>query len=716
VAIFLAAFMVLGVVAAPAALAVSVASVDDSTVTEGDGGSIAAVFTVTLSESNGTTTVSYETFPITAVAGSDYTHTTGTLTFGPGETVKSVSVPVLGDLADEANETFALALSSINNGTFQGGDPQGTGTIVDDDDPPSLSIGDAGVTEGNSGTRSVTLDVTLDAPSGRNIAVDFATADGSATFAGGDYHSASGRLVFQTGDTVENITVTVVGDSVVEPDETIAVNLSNPVNATIGDAEGVVTIHNDDSATPPPGAPQISINDAEVTEGNSGTVQTTLTVSLSAASEEFVTVDFTTSPGTATFASGDYHQTSGRLVFAPGETSKTVAITVVGDTIVEADESFFVDLTASTSATIADARGTVTIVNDDSTTTPEPPPPSGALPQLSITDAQVPEGDADETRTSLVVSLSEASTSSVSVDFTTADGTARFVDGDHWATTGRLVFAPGQTSQSVTVTVVGDTLVEPDEVFYVDLSDATNATLSKPRATITIVNDDPTTPPPDGGAPSISISDASVVEGDEGTTVATVVLSLSAASTSPVRVALTTVDGTATFNGADYWRTSGTLVFQAGQTSRSLELTVNGDTIAEENERYFVDLSAPENATISKARSVITIIDDDAPVATSTTLEVRKRSRLIARGQVIPPHPDERMRVVLRKKRNGRFRKIATRRPVLRKALDRDGDGVFESTYRTSFRRPNRGRCLIKAVFPGGAGSARSVARARFSC
>ena len=709
--------MVLGVVVAPAALAVSVASVDDSIVTEGDSGSTAAVFTVTLSESNGTTTVNYETFPITALAGSDYTHTTGTLTFGPSETTKSVSVSVHGDLADEANETFGLGLTSIDNGTFQGGDPQGTGTILDDDDPPSLSIADAGVTEGNSGTRSVTLDVTLDAPSGRNIAVDFATADGSATFAGGDYHSASGRLVFQTGDTVENITVTVVGDTRVEPDETVGVNLSNPVNATLADAQGVVTIHNDDSTTPPPGAPQISINDAQVTEGNSGTVQTTLTVSLSAASEEFVTVDFTTSPGAATFASGDYHQTSGRLVFAPGETSKTVAITVVGDTIVEADETFFVDLSAPTSATIADIRGTVTILNDDSSTTPEPPPPSGALPQLSITDARVPEGDGDETRTSLVVSLSEASTSSVSVNFTTMDGTARFVDGDHWTTTGRLVFAPGQTSQSVTVTVVGDTLVEPDEVFYVDLSDASNATLSKSRATVTIVNDDSTTaPPPGDGIPSISISDVSVVEGDEGTTVATAVLSLSEASTSPARVALNTVDGTATFDGADYWRTSGTLVFQAGQTSRSLELTVNGDTIPEGDERYFVDLSAPENATISKARSVITIVDDEAPASTTTTLRVRKRTRLIARGHVIPPEPDERMRVVLRKKRNGRFRTIARRRPVLGAALDRNGDGVFESAYRTSFRRPNRGRCLIKAVFPGGAGSERSVARVRFRC
>lgn len=717
--LLVAVWMVIGIVAAPAALAVSVASVDDVAVTEGDAGSAAAVFTVTLSESNGTTTVTYETFPITATRDVDYSHREGTLTFGPNDTSETVSVPVLGDVLDEPAESFGLALTRIDNGSFQGGDPEGTATITDDDAAPSLSVADASTTEGNSGTTTVTTTVSLSAPSGRSISVDFATADGTATFSpGGDYHSASGRLVFAPGDTTETITLTVVSDTVVEPDESFLVELFSAVNASIADARGAITILNDDSAQPPPsGATRISIDDARVTEGDSGTTQTSVTVSLSGPSSEFVTVDFATAPGTATFTGADYHRTGGRLAFAPGETSKSVLVTVVGDTAVEPDETFFIDLSAPSNATLTETRGTITIVNDDSTTTPPPPPPSGSVPQLSIADLTVVEGDSDETRVAAVVSLSQPSNSNVAVSFTTADGTARFADADFWQTTGRLVFAPGETSQTIIVTIVGDMLQEPHETFYVDLSAPTNATLGKSRSTITITNDDASATPPPSENPAISISDAVVQEGDGGTTVTTVWLTLSAASSSPVRVSLTTTDGTASFDDADYWRTSGAIVIEPGDISSPLELTINGDTLAEGVETFFVDLSDPENATLDKARAVVTILDDEDPAPTTTSLRIRKRRhRLIARGHVIPPQPDERMRVVLKKKRNGRFRKLDTDRPRLGEALDRNGDGVFESSYRTSFRRPNRGRCLIKAVFPGDAGHERSVARRRFRC
>lgn len=712
-------WLIVGFIGAPAALAVSVASVGDLTVTEGDSGSTAAVFQVTLSESNGTTTVTYETYPITAVAGEDYSHTTGTLTFGPSETSKTVSVPVLGDILDEPNETFGLALTTIDNGTFQGGDPDGIATIVDNDDAPTIAIADAAITEGNSGTKIVTLPVSLSAPSGRTISVDFETADGSATFSGGDYHSASGRLVFAPGDTTETIGLTVVSDTVVEMDETFFVNLFAPVNATIADAQGAVTIVNDDSASDPPpsGTPSISISDAGVTEGNSGTVQTSLTVSLSASSADYITVDFTTTDGTATFADGDYFETSGRLVFEPGETSRSILVTVVGDTAVEDDETFFVDVSAPSNATIADSRGTVTIVNDDTTNPPPPPPPSGTFPQLSIGDATVLEGDDGETRVALVVSLSEASSSDVAVSFATADGTALFSDADFWQTNGRLVFAPGETSRTIVVTIVGDTRVESNEVFYVDLSDPSGATLGKSRSSVTITNDDSSTTPPPSGMPAISISDAIVEEGDGGSVLTTVWLTLSTASADPVSVSLTTVDGTATFEGADYWRTSGTLVFQPGDISRSLELTINGDAVAEGDEQFFVDLFDPVNATLDKERAIVTILDDEAPIATETTLRVvKRRYRTVARGHVVPPQPGERMRVVLRKKSDGRFRTITTRRPVLGEALDRDGDGVFESSYRATFRRQSRGRCLIKAVYLGNQSHGKSVARKRFRC
>ena len=144
---------------------------------------------------------------------------------------------------------------------------------------------------------------------------------------------------------------------------------------------------------------------------------------------------------------------------------------------------------------------------------------------------------------------------------------------------------------------------------------------------------------------------------------------------------------------------------------------VVGDTHAEGDERFHVDLSNPVNAAIADARGTITILDDDSPRETRTTLDVRKApGRLVARGQVVPPQPGERMRVVLKKRKDGRFVTVATRTPELGEALDRDGDGVFESSYRARFDAPRRGICQIRAVFPGTGSHARSVATERFRC
>ena len=715
------AAMALGPAVPARALATPVASVSDASVAEGNAGSTTASFTITLSESEGTTTVTYQTADGNATAGSDYTSISGTVTFGPGEVQKTVTVAVTGDLLDEADETYNFVLTQIDNGTFQGGDPDGVGTIFDDDATPALSIGDATVTEGNSGTATTSVTVSLSAASGRIVTVGFGTVDGTATFSpGADYHQSSGTLVFAPGETSKTVTLTVVSDTTDESDESFFVDLTSPTNATATDARGIVTITDDDAPGqgPPPGntVPTLSVTDAVVTEGNLGTVQTTVAVSLSAASNQDVGVSFATADGSATFADADYHSGGGRLVFSPGETSKTVTLTIVGDTVDEPNESFVVDLSAPVGATIADGHSIVTITDDDATTT-QPPPPSGSVPSISIADADVTEGTGDETNVAATVTLSSASSSQVGVDFATSDGTASFTNGDYWQMSGRLVFAPGETSRTLTATVVGDSSDEENETFFIDLSDPANGTISDGRAQVTITDDDGPTAPPGGTVPAISISDASVTEGNADTTIATLTLSLSVASTRPIAVDVATTDGTAVFEDADYYEGSGRLVFQAGETTQSLQMFVVGDTRPEGDEQFHVDLSNPLNATISDARGTITIRDDDAPTETHTSLALSKRRiRVVASGQVVPPQPGERMRVVLKKRRDGRFVNIAVRRPVLGEALDRDGDGVFESAYDTRFDRPKRGRCLIRAIFPGTAAHARSAATKRFHC
>src|SRR3990170_2760732 len=256
----------------------SVLSINDVTLLEGDSGTANAVFTVTLTPVDlvDTVTVDYTTANDTAIQPGDYILTSGTLTFNPGETSQPISVPVVGDTLDEIDETFFVNLNNPTNATIT--DNQGVGTITDDDLPPTLSINDVALLEGNSGTTNATFTVTLSAVSSKTITVSYATADNTA-IQPGDYTLTSGTLTFNPGDTSQPILVPVVGDTLDEANETFFVNLSNPTNATILDPQGQGTITDDD---PPP----LSINDVAFPEGNSGSTNATFTVTLSAVSRE----------------------------------------------------------------------------------------------------------------------------------------------------------------------------------------------------------------------------------------------------------------------------------------------------------------------------------------------------------------------------------------------------------------------------------------------
>jgi hypothetical protein len=224
---------------------------------------------------------------------------------------------------------------------------------------PDVSIDDVTQNEGDSGTTTSTFTVSLSAPSGLPITVDFATADGTATTADGDYQAVNGTVTFPPGATSQSVVVAVNGDMTFEPDETFFVNLSNPQNATILDGQGVGTILNDDPQ------PRISISDLAEFEGNAGTTDFVLATSLSNPSYQTITVDFATADGSAIVGDNDYVATSGTITFAPGDTSESVTVVVNGDTAVEPDETFFVDLSNPQNATILDGQGVGTILNDD---------------------------------------------------------------------------------------------------------------------------------------------------------------------------------------------------------------------------------------------------------------------------------------------------------------------------------------------------------------
>jgi hypothetical protein len=225
-------------------LSVPVLSVSGASVVEGTGGTASLVFTVTLSPSTGNTvTVNYATGDGTATPGSDYTPVSAMLTFAPGTTTQTVVVPVSGDAIDEADETVALTLSGATNAMI--GTAVAQGTIVDDDGPPSVTINDVTVVEGNTGTGTAVFVVTLSAASGSAVEVDYATVGGSAT-SGQDFLPVQGTLIIAAGSTSGTITVAVVGDTLREPTESYSVRLNAVRNATLVDASGVGKITDND--------------------------------------------------------------------------------------------------------------------------------------------------------------------------------------------------------------------------------------------------------------------------------------------------------------------------------------------------------------------------------------------------------------------------------------------------------------------------------------
>jgi len=192
-------------------------------------------------------TVAYATANGSAQAGADFVATSGSLTFPPGTTTRSVSVPVIGDILDEPNETFFVNLSSPSNAVIVVG--QGKGTIVDDDPTPLLSVSDTSVTEGNGGSTNASFLVSLSSPSAATVSVSYSTADNTA-LAGSDYTATSGSLSFSPGATgSQTVNVPVLGDVLAEPNERFWLVLSNPANALSSDFYGAGTILDDDGGT-----------------------------------------------------------------------------------------------------------------------------------------------------------------------------------------------------------------------------------------------------------------------------------------------------------------------------------------------------------------------------------------------------------------------------------------------------------------------------------
>ncbi|MGH1492835.1 MAG: Calx-beta domain-containing protein, partial [Acidimicrobiales bacterium] len=595
----------------PAPPAVSVA---DASTTETDGASTVDV-TVSLDQQVASpVTVLLSTADNTAIAGSDYVAVTQQLVTIPANT-SSVAVPlsIVGDDDYEPTENFTVSLASPTNAII--GDGAATITILDDEDPPpvtpNISVADATTTETNSAS-TVDVTVSLDQPTSNTVTVDLATADGSAL--DGDDYTATGpvTVTFAPNDTSETVTIPIIGDEVSESSEEFTVNLSNPSNGIITDGSATVTI-DDDDAPACTSDPLITIDDLTITE-TEFEQNAIVTFRRSYSTNLSTRFNVNTVDGTAV-APGDYTaKTNQLIVIQGGQTTKTLAFKIQGDTVGELTETFDIQAFNPLRGCIDpnNDTGTVTIVDND----------SGPDPLVSVADVSVTETDTTSS-VGVTVSLNQASLNEVTVQLTTADGTATATNDYINAGPVTVTIPAGNLTASVPIGIVGDLVFEPTETFTVNLSNPVSALVGTGTATVTIVDNDP--PPP-----SVSIAGATTTETDVNSTV-DVTVSLDSQTNDPVTVLLSTADGTAVATD-DYVAVSGQLVtIPANTSSVTVPLTIVGDDVFEQTETFTASISAPTNALLGTASATVTIDDDETPpptisVADASTTETNSNS------------------------------------------------------------------------------------------
>ena len=461
-------------------------TIDDISVNEGDG---TATFTVTsdsLVEGSTVVTVDFATQDISAVAGEDYTSGSGTVSIS-GTDSATVTVSILDDSPPvvEGDETFSIVLAGASsNATLA--DDTGVCTISDND-IPHLSINDVTLPEGDSSDTSVTFTVTSSMAVAPNATLSFDYAVNAVTTEPGDFSGATSGTATISNGSSGSVTLTCTADQVVETDESYTVDLSN---ATISDStilpifddnSGDGVLVNDDS-------PRLVISDVSVPEGDSGssTVNFTVTSDLLVAPDASVTMNYTVSP-VDTETDDIIGPLSGTVTITDGDTG-VITIDIAGDVTVEADEQYTVDISGATvpsstaGALIVDTSGLGTIVNDDAFT-------------VSI-DASTRSALEDMGPLVWTVTLSNPVEWQVEVPYTfNADTTDTAREGDDYtdAASSPLVFAPGTTTRDITINLVNDTVIEPDETFTITLSapdPATSGTLGTKVGTGEILNDE----------------------------------------------------------------------------------------------------------------------------------------------------------------------------------------------------------------------------------
>lgn len=545
---------------------------------------------VTLSEaSSEIVAVSYEVTGGNATRPDDYTLADGTVTFLPGQTLRTIDATIIADAIEESDETVALTLSSPT-GAMLGANTHHTMTISADI-LPRVSFGDPSSSSASEATDQ-SVDVVLTIAPTAPVTVELAVS-GTATPGGVDAALTDGQVVtFAANETTKTVPIGVVQDLLDEDDETVVLGLKNPSAKLIIASANTTHTHTITDDDP---LPVVSFALASSSTAESANAQ--LTVNLTPVSGRAVTVNYAVTGGTANVADATVVGAPGTLTFAPGQTSKTIDVTVEDDALDEADETVIVTLSTPGNATLGGiASHTLTITDNDN------PPTVGFMAATANTN----EGNTGTTTVNLVVTLSAPSGQNVSVPYVVDASSTANNPADYTIAASPLVIPAGMTSGNIVVTVKGDTLDEAPETVVVNLGPPTNATLAGVTTETLTINDD-------DNPPSVKFSAATASQ-TEATTNVTVDVVLSAASGRTVTVPYTINASTTASNPADYTSISpaGQVTIAAGQTKGTITIALADDFLDEPDETITLDLDSPMNASLGTPASyTLTIVDND---------------------------------------------------------------------------------------------------------
>ena len=558
-----------------------------------DAGSM--VFTAMLDRASARSlAVPWETADRTATAGEDYTQSDGTLSFAPGDTSATLSIPITDDDIVEAPETLEVEFTPVAHVTIVG---VGIGTIEDNDVNDGLPWLLVRGGEVNESAGSLQFTLTLTGASQDPVNVAYETVDGTAKESGGgvadsDY-TATGMqsLTIAPGTTEQTVSVAIANDDVWEGDETFGLHIVSVTGAVMtDDAEATIL---DDESKPQPGGVTDSY---EVGEGD-GSVS--IAVRLSGKSATPLVVVVTTSEYD-TIENVDYRNDAVPVTFAPGVTTgQSVEITIIDDTTTEPDEFFQVYLSEQNSPEDTSLVWVKIIDND-------------RPPDIDIADHNGTEGD----EFFFPVTLSHPSTAQVSVAWETEDVSATSVTGDYTAASGVVTFRPGDTLKRVLVRTLEDDVDENSEVFRVLLDNAQNAEIGDGVAKGTITDDDDppgcfvVPDPREGTVPPCDDCQLSAGSALESGGSIDLRVSLDAQSERERTVQYTTRDDSAVA-GSDYMRSSGTITIGPGDTTGGVSVTLIDDQLAEDVEQFVFSLTDCEPAN-QVSPVYATIYDDDA--------------------------------------------------------------------------------------------------------